>query len=433
MRVAAVIGALISPGILAQMYCDVPRIPLKFKVIEQVRSPALRYPSMRVDYTSYLRSSSDDGRLLWPLTDALKLGAGYLPMCDDERRLLPELVPANSRCEVQLRNLISAFNQNREGLQLPPVYERNNINYVDGKWFLQWLAHYLATSNQDGPFPVFLANCITELGSAGERPPAGYSSLYSQVEAEFRKKYESLPFSLRARLEGTLPWFDWDNHKPNERMLVAQLWDHHEANFESLEKELADYFDVDLDKLPINISLRFQMHFYPMSWCDLSIAQRHQYAQQWDYWHSPETEQERDFWWERFVKIEALEQKIAKWERLNPTTPSDLQLQEKTLTQARKTLAEVKNASKPEHLEIALRTQEKIESDSNKDDKKTITSVETPEARRERLLKRRSQLKAENNRNFNQTIANEEGISVPRVKQILAGNKSEKNPQKPRW
>lgn len=55
---------------------------------------------------------------------------------------------------------------------------------------------------------------------------------------------------------------------------------------------------------------------------------------------------------------------------------------------------------------------------------------ESAEQRRERLRKRRNALKASGVRNFNKVLAEEEGITVERIKQLLAEEKEEPAPAK---
>lgn len=57
--------------------------------------------------------------------------------------------------------------------------------------------------------------------------------------------------------------------------------------------------------------------------------------------------------------------------------------------------------------------------------------VETAEARRVRLQRRVNQLRAEGCRSFMKTTATEEGISVSRLQQILAGNEEKPKKRKP--
>src|SRR4030067_885172 len=71
-----------------------------------------------------------------------------------------------------------------------------------------------------------------------------------------------------------------------------------------------------------------EQDFFPMPWDDLSPDQRCSVAQQWDYQHDPATEQDRQFWWDFFVRKNAIEKQIAEWEVVATPTASDLPQQE---------------------------------------------------------------------------------------------------------
>ncbi|MGP1679228.1 MAG: hypothetical protein ACTS6J_19000 [Burkholderiales bacterium] len=63
---------------------------------------------MITDYESFLHVA-EDGRIWWLLKDAIKLGAGYPPVRDDERNLNPVLHAPNNRVSANERTLIGAF------------------------------------------------------------------------------------------------------------------------------------------------------------------------------------------------------------------------------------------------------------------------------------------------------------------------------------
>jgi hypothetical protein len=63
---------------------------------------------MEVDYSPFLHVLKD-GSIWWQLADAVKLGAGYLPLRDDHRNLTPVLRAQNHRVIANARTLLSEF------------------------------------------------------------------------------------------------------------------------------------------------------------------------------------------------------------------------------------------------------------------------------------------------------------------------------------
>jgi hypothetical protein len=71
----------------------------------------------------------------------------------------------------------------------------------------------------------------------------------------------------------------------------------------------------------------------------LAPAQRRSVALQWDYQSDPATREERQFWWDFYIKRDATEKQIAEWESASAPTASDLALKEARLKELRQELA----------------------------------------------------------------------------------------------
>jgi len=67
---------------------------------------------MTTDYESFF-SVAEDGRIWWLRQDAIRLGAGFLPVCDDNRQLEPQLQAPNQRALVHEKTLIGALGDAR--------------------------------------------------------------------------------------------------------------------------------------------------------------------------------------------------------------------------------------------------------------------------------------------------------------------------------
>lgn len=111
------------------------------------------------------------------------------------------------------------------------------------------------------------------------------------------------------------------------------------SGFDSLTTALEDWFDKLLCDLPDELRQRVGQDFFPMPWDDLSPGRRRNVAQQWDYWHDPATEQDREFWWDFFARKDAIKKQIAEWEAVATPTASDLAQRETRLAELRRELA----------------------------------------------------------------------------------------------
>jgi predicted nucleic acid-binding Zn-ribbon protein len=82
--------------------------------------------AMTTDYESFLHVT-EDGRIWWLRQDAVRLGAGFLPVCDDNQQLEPQLQAPNQRALVNEKTLIGGLGDARSSVQfagaLTPVLD----------------------------------------------------------------------------------------------------------------------------------------------------------------------------------------------------------------------------------------------------------------------------------------------------------------------
>ena len=94
-----------------------------------------------VDFERYLHDFGDG--IIWLLKeDALRLGAGYLPVHDDER-MTTKLWAPNPQAELNLRTLLGAINDDRLTIERPIMFGRDGFGYVEATGFLNWLGQYI--------------------------------------------------------------------------------------------------------------------------------------------------------------------------------------------------------------------------------------------------------------------------------------------------
>lgn len=240
---------------------------------------------MKVDYTPYL-GESEDGRIWWRLEDAIKLGAGFIPRADDSQTLVPVLRAPNNRVRANERTLIGVFSDARLNIAKPITFERDGCRYVDAAGFLEWLSQYV---------------CRT------------------QSKIEFSNELVS---AVRVALEKA----------------DAERAPNTPKEFVSLTLALEDWFDKSLNQLPDTLRLRVENDFFPFGWVGLSSEQRRSFALQWDYKHDPATEQDRQFWWDFFERINELQAQIVKWKSAATPNASDISLKESRLKELQQEL-----------------------------------------------------------------------------------------------
>lgn len=99
---------------------------------------------MEIDYSPFLQVLPS-GSIWWPLADAIKLGAGYLPVCDADRDLMPVLRAKNNRVRANERALWSEFSQPHYTNLHPRLVERDGDRFVEAHKFLEWLSEHIGT------------------------------------------------------------------------------------------------------------------------------------------------------------------------------------------------------------------------------------------------------------------------------------------------
>lgn len=232
---------------------------------------------MITDYEPFLRVM-EDGHIWWLLKDALRLGAGFLPVRDDQA-LKTELRAPNQRALVNERTLIGAFGSDRYSIERPMTFERDGFHYVDAEGFLSWLSQYISQTQAEIAFPNELARKVREAQAkaAASRPPVA------------DQEFESLTLALEGR------------------------------------------FDNNLDDLPEAVRQRVEREFFMKRWDSLSADQRRSVALDWDYRHDPATAQERQYWWNFFTRLDELQAQMEQWQSAETPTASDIALKESRL------------------------------------------------------------------------------------------------------
>ena len=237
------------------------------------------------DYTPYLRVT-EDGLIWWLHTDAIRLGAGFVPVSDDHRALEPELRATSQRALANERTLIGAFSDARLNIERPMTFERDGFRYVEATAFLDWLSQYIAQTQAGIAFPNDLAREVRHAKAQAA----------SSRTATASEEFESLTLALEA------------------------------------------WFDQALDALPDKLRRRVESEFLP-PWDALAPAQRRAVAIQTDYQSDPVTLADRRLWWDFCQKMDAIKQQIAEWEVAPAPTASDLALKEARLKELRQELA----------------------------------------------------------------------------------------------
>lgn len=116
--------------------------------------------------------------------------------------------------------------------------------------------------------------------------------------------------------------------------------------FDSLSKALEGWFDKPMDGLPDQQRKRVETDFSPMPWVDLSPDQRRGVAAQWDYNHDPAMESDRQYWWDFYIEMQALEIQIENWSAVATPSANDLAHKEARLAKLQRELANMKKEEK---------------------------------------------------------------------------------------
>ena len=174
-----------------------------------------------VDYSPYL-SVHKDGSIWWRREDAIKLGAGYLPICDDRHNLNPVLRARNGVVQANERALIGALSPAKASSAKMRVLKHDNDQLVEAHDFLVWLFQHLFVFAELS-FPDGIACAVAEAVGASAVPssPKRFESLVAALKGRFDQSITDMPKKLRVRLvEHSVVSF-WDTQSVDWRRTVA--------------------------------------------------------------------------------------------------------------------------------------------------------------------------------------------------------------------
>lgn len=240
---------------------------------------------MEIDFTPFLHML-ENGSIWWRLEDAVKLGAGYLPVRDDEHNLEPVLRANGNLVVANAKTLLSEFSPAHYGDHHPRYLVRDSERYVEAHEFLDWLCRL--AHEQAFPFPCALAGAVK---GAGRRAPSG-------------------------------------------------------TDFKSLTALLDAWFEKSLAALPKNLFQRVEQDFFPMDWNVLSPNQRRSVALQWDRQNDPAMEDTRQYWWDFFIRMDGVKDQITHWQSVASPTAGDLAQKEVRLAELGLSLARMEHQSR---------------------------------------------------------------------------------------
>lgn len=207
-----------------------------------------------VDYEQYLRHFGDGS--IWLLKkDAIRLGAGYLPVRDN-KTITTILRAPNDQTELNERTLLGAINDARLAIERPEMIGRDVDLYVNAAEFLEWLAQYIAqTQAQEIVFPNELASAIRKsiakaMVSLQPNAEEEFECLVLALEGWFDKKLKDLPEAKQQRVERALILhLRWDQLTPEQRQGKAAQWDFQKDPAKEPERQYLKSFLEHLDKI----------------------------------------------------------------------------------------------------------------------------------------------------------------------------------------
>lgn len=260
--------------------------------------------SMVIDYSPFLHIL-ENGSLWWRLEDAIRLVAGYLPVRDDGQNLNPVLRAKNNQIRANERTLLSEFNQDHYTEANLQLLVRDDGRYVEAREFLNWLTQHITLTHSLIPFPDNLIRAV--------------------------------------------------------RCAVVTPIECTEESFNSLIVALDVWFDKPMEGLPDELRHRVETDFSPMPWNNLSPDQRRSVAAQWDYQHDPAMENDRQYWWDFYQRMQTLESQIEKWGAISIPTATDLAQKESRLAELQRELANMKSEEKQPYRNPADRYHLKVD------------------------------------------------------------------------
>ncbi len=113
------------------------------------------------------------------------------------------------------------------------------------------------------------------------------------------------------------------------------------SEFDALTLALEEWFDTPLCDLPDALRKRVEQEFFPMPWDNLSADQRRSAALQLDYQNDPATEQDQQYWWDYFERVDSLKKQIADWQAVVSPTAIELALKEARLAELKQKLSQM--------------------------------------------------------------------------------------------
>ena len=256
-------------------------------------------PKQTTDYESYL--SVWDGAVWLLKENALRLGAGYLPVHDD-KTMAPKLLAPNEQAELNLLTLLGAFNDDRLTIERPRAYyaegagtfDGDGFTYVEAVGFLNWLGQYITQTQAKEIAITFPSELARAVKKAKARAQAAHPSANSET-------------------------------------------------FDSLTIALDGQFDKPLEELPEALRQRVVREFFKVRWNKLAPEQRRCHAQTLDNRNNPDKKPEQQrlfqFYAELYGKLQVARDKLAKWESVATPEASDLEKQEAHVEKWRREIA----------------------------------------------------------------------------------------------
>ena len=191
-----------------------------------------------VGYESYLHDFKDGS--IWLLKDdALKLGAGFLPVYND-RTMPTKLWAPNEQAQSNLRTLL-AINDDRLTIERPRThfverlgtFDGDGFTYVEAVGFLNWLAQYISQTLAKEIAITFPSELVRAVEKAKDRAQAAHPSATSEtfesltlaLDGQFDKPLAELPEALRQRVEREFFMVRWNAITPDQRRCHAQTLD----------------------------------------------------------------------------------------------------------------------------------------------------------------------------------------------------------------
>lgn len=83
-----------------------------------------------------------------------------------------------------------------------------------------------------------------------------------------------------------------------------------------------------------------------MPWDDMDSDGRRSVAHQWDYQNDPAKEEDRQYWWDFFVRKDEIKKQIVEWQAVQTPTASDLTQKEVRLAELEDELATMEQQAK---------------------------------------------------------------------------------------